>query len=167
MDCIGKQITLDSITDTNCSGIESSALTMSNWALVRAIFTFLRQPRQFMERLSFNRRTALDLVPLSIHMLIKHCNDDEERLQEIVLALTTKQMKGMEKLYRIRLFQEPAILCAYLNPQISRCIKPVELSTLLELIQKLYIVPICHSCKMQLQFKCTRTTFWNCFSFRA
>lgn len=89
MDCIGQGITLDSIMETFSAENGSGALIKGDWALVRAISRFLRQHQQVMKRLCADRRTTLNLVPVSIHMLIKHCDGSEKRLQQTDCTLTT------------------------------------------------------------------------------
>lgn len=68
-------------------------------------------------------------------MLIKHCNDNEQNLQEIHDALTTIPMKMKLQSYEQKLVQELAIIAAYLNPQIPKPTDTSELMVVTEIVR--------------------------------
>lgn len=88
-----------------------------------------------MESLVADYKPALNLVSLSIVILIKHCNDNEQNLQEIHDALTAIPMRMKLQSYEQNLVQEPAIITAYLNPQISKPTDTLELMVVNEIVR--------------------------------
>jgi hypothetical protein len=87
-----------------------------------------------MESLVADHMPTLDLVPMSISLLLKHCDDNEQKLQEIDGKLTTVGMKVKFEKYKSKLVQEPAIIAMYLNPQIPKPTDLVELKLVVDLI---------------------------------
>jgi hypothetical protein len=57
------------------------------------VFTFLRAPSQEMESLAADRKSMLDLVPMSFTLLIKHCDYGEAALNAVDQKLTAAGMK--------------------------------------------------------------------------
>ena len=70
----------------------------------------------------------MDLVQLSISHLIEHCVTNEPVLKNIHASLLAETMKAKLLVYKEKLVQLPAIVCAYLNPQIPKPTDPVMLS---------------------------------------
>jgi hypothetical protein len=70
----------------------------------------------------------MDLVQLSISHLIEHCATNEPVLKNIHASLSAETMKAKLLVYKEKLVQLPAIVCAYLNPQIPKPTDPVTLS---------------------------------------
>jgi hAT family C-terminal dimerisation region len=70
----------------------------------------------------------MDLVQLSISHLIEHCVTNEPVLKNIHASLSAETMKAKVLVYSEKLVQLPAIVCAYLNPQIPKPTDPVMLS---------------------------------------
>ncbi|BBN07255.1 hypothetical protein Mp_4g02340 [Marchantia polymorpha subsp. ruderalis] len=88
-----KRLVIDTIMDQYKDDIGHDALKDSEWQVIANVSTFLCAPRQVMESLAGDGKPTLDLVSLSIAMLIKHCNENEQNLQEIHDALTAISMK--------------------------------------------------------------------------
>jgi hypothetical protein len=105
-------------------------LTDSEWLKIKAIMNFLRAPRQVMESLAADRKSSMDLVQLSVSHLIKHCETNEPVLKNIDASLSADAMRNKLLFYQEKLVQLPAIVCAYLNPQIPKPSDPVKLSTM-------------------------------------
>lgn len=91
-------------------------LTDSQWQAINGVSTFLCTPRQVMESLAADHKSTLNLVPMSVSLLLKHFDDNEQQLQQIDNTLMTVGMKPKFKMYESKLVQEPAIIAAYLNP---------------------------------------------------
>ncbi len=89
-----------------------------------------------MESLTADHKLMLDLVPMSVSMLLKHCDNNEQQ-QEIDGKLTTVGMKAKLEKYKSKLVQEPTIIAAYLNPQIPKMIDPMELKLVVDLVRNL------------------------------
>ncbi|BBM99157.1 hypothetical protein Mp_1g19200 [Marchantia polymorpha subsp. ruderalis] len=117
--------------------IGHGALKDSEWQVISSVSNFLCAPRQVMESLAADSKPTLDLVSLTIDMLIKHCNDNEQNLQEIHDALTVIPMKMKLQSYEQKLVQEPAIIAAYLNPQIPKPTDTSELMVFTEIVRNL------------------------------
>jgi hypothetical protein len=98
--------------------------------------SFLRLPRQVMQSLSADARSTLDLVPMMINRLQKLCERGEAALNEIDITLTAATMKSELDRYRAYLAQEPAVIAAYLNPQIPKTAEPDELATLKQTVPR-------------------------------
>lgn len=45
--------------------------------------TFLRAPRQVMESLAADHKPMLNLVPVFVSLLLKHCDDNKQQLRQI------------------------------------------------------------------------------------
>ncbi|CAM6027525.1 unnamed protein product [Sphagnum balticum] len=88
-----------------------------------------------MESLAADHKPTLDLVPMSVSLLLKHCNDSEQQLQEIDGKLTVVGMKAKLEKYKSKLVQEPTIIATYLNPQIPKPINPTELKLVVNLVR--------------------------------
>jgi len=80
-----------------------------------------------MESLAADRKTSLDLVSASITHLIKHCENGETTFKDTNQDLTMAGMKAKLQQYKKLLVQEPAIVAAYLNPQLPR---PTDLTAM-------------------------------------
>jgi hypothetical protein len=87
-----------------------------------------------MESLAADHKSTLDLVPMSISLLLKHCDNNEEQLQEINGKLTTVGMKAKLEKYKSKLVHEPTIIVAYLNLQIPKPTNPAELKLVVDLV---------------------------------
>jgi len=53
---------------------------------------------------------------MSVALFLKHCDDNEQQLQDINGKLTAVGMKAKFEKYKSKMVQEPAIIMAYLNP---------------------------------------------------
>jgi len=69
-----------------------------------------------MESLAVDHKPTLDLMPMSVALFLKHCDDNEQQLQDINGKLTAVGMKAKFEKYKSKMVQEPAIIMAYLNP---------------------------------------------------
>jgi len=136
-DASGKRVVLDSIMDQYAADIGHGALLDLEWHAIDGVSTFLRAPRQVMESLAADHKPTLDLVPMSVSLLLKHCDDSELKLQEIDYKLTTVGMKAKLEKYKSKLVQEPAIIAAYLNPQIPKPTDQAELKLIVDLVHNL------------------------------
>jgi hypothetical protein len=56
-----------------------------------------------MESLTADHKSTLDLVPMSVSLLLKHCDDSEQQLQEIDGKLTAIGMKAKFEKYKSKL----------------------------------------------------------------
>jgi hypothetical protein len=83
---------------------------------------------------------------MSIALFLKHCDDNEQQLQDIDGKLTAVGMKAKLEKYKSKLVQEPTIIVAYLNPQIPKSTNPAEL--------KLVVIHVCdllqHHCSTEV-----------------
>jgi hypothetical protein len=134
-DASGKHVILDNIMDQYVADIGHDALPDLEWHSIDDVSTFLRAPRQVMESLAVNHKPTLDLVPMSVSLLLKHCDDNEQKLQEIDSKMTTVGMKAKLEKYKSKLVQEPAIIAAYLNPQIPKPTDSAELKLVVSTIR--------------------------------
>ncbi len=82
-----------------------------------------------------NHKPTLDLVPMSVCLLLKHCDDNEQQLQEIDGKLMAIGMKAKLEKYKSKLVQEPTIIAAYLNLQIPKPTNPAELKLVVDLVR--------------------------------
>jgi hypothetical protein len=73
----GKHVVLDSIMDQYMADIGHGALPYLEWHAIDGVLTFLRVPRQVMESLAADHKPTLDVVPMSVSLLLKHCDDNE------------------------------------------------------------------------------------------
>ncbi|CAN5952280.1 unnamed protein product [Sphagnum jensenii] len=80
-DASGKRVVLDSIIDQYAADIGHGALPDLEWHAIDDMSTFLRAPRQVMESLVTDHKPTLDLVPMSVSLLLQHCDDSELKLQ--------------------------------------------------------------------------------------
>jgi len=133
-DASGKRVVLDSIMDQYAADIGHGALLDLEWHAIDGVSTFLRALHQLMESLTTDHKPMLDLVPMSVSLLLKHYDDNELKLQEIDGKLTTIGMKAKLKKYKSKLVQEPAIIAAYLNPQIPKPTDPTKLKLVVDLV---------------------------------
>jgi len=104
------------------------------WHAIDGMLMFLHASRQVMESLAVNHKSTLNLVPMSVSLLLKHYDDNEQQLQEIDGKLTAVGMKVKLEKYKSKLVQEPAIIAAYLNPQIPKPADLVKLKLVVDLI---------------------------------
>ncbi|KAH9531717.1 hypothetical protein CY35_19G050700 [Sphagnum magellanicum] len=109
-DASSKRIILDCIMDQYAVDIGHGALPDLEWHAIDGVSTFLRTPRQVMESLAADHKPTLDLVSMSVFLLLKHCDDNEQQLQEINGKLTAIGMKAKLEKYKSKLVQEPAII---------------------------------------------------------
>jgi hypothetical protein len=98
------------------------------------VLTFLHALRHVMESLAADHKPTLNLVPMSVSLLLKHCDNSEQQLQEIDGKLTTVGMKAKLKKYKNKLVQEPAIIAVYMNPQIPKPTDSTELKFVVDLV---------------------------------
>jgi len=131
----GKRVVLNSIMDQYVVDIGHGTLPDLEWHAIDGVSTFLRAPRQVMESLAVDHKLMFDLVSMSVSLLLKHCDDNELKLQEIDGKLTTVGMKLKLKKYKSKLVQEPAIIAVYLNPQIPKPTDPAEHKLVVDLIR--------------------------------
>ncbi|KAH9542163.1 hypothetical protein CY35_14G101700 [Sphagnum magellanicum] len=108
-----KRVILDNIMDQYTAAIGHGVLPNLEWHAIDGVSTFLHMPRQVMESLAANHKPMLDLVPMSVSLLLKHCDDNEQQLQEIDNKLTTVGVKAKLEKYKSKLVQEPMIIVAY------------------------------------------------------
>ncbi|CAK9259040.1 unnamed protein product [Sphagnum jensenii] len=87
-----------------------------------------------MESLTADHKLTLDLVPMSVSMLLKHCDNNEQQQQKIDGKLTAVGMKAKLERYKSKVVQEPTIIAVYLNPQIPKTIDPMELKLVVDLV---------------------------------
>jgi hypothetical protein len=102
-DASGKRVVLDSIMDQYAADIGHGTLPDLEWHAIDGVSTFFRVPRQVMESLAADHKLTLDLVPMSVSLLLKHCEDNELKLQEIDDKLTTVGMKAKLEKYKSKL----------------------------------------------------------------
>jgi hypothetical protein len=69
-------------------------LSNAQWGYIEGVTGFLRLPCQVMASLSAERKSTLDLVPMTVTQLLNHFDDGEAGLQEIDLNLTATRMKS-------------------------------------------------------------------------
>ncbi len=115
--------------------IGHSVLPDLEWHAINGVSTFLREPRQVMESLAADHKSTLDLVPMSVSLLLKHYDDNEQQLQEINGKLTTIGMKAKLEKYKNKLVQESTIIATYLNPQIPKPTNPAKLKLVVDLVR--------------------------------
>jgi len=130
-----KRVILDNIMDQYTDAIGHGVLPNLEWHAIDGVSTFLHVPRQVMESLAANHKPMLDLVPMSVSLLLKHCDDNEQQLQEIDNKLTTVGVKAKLEKYKSKLVQEPMIIVAYLNPQIPKPTDLVKLKLVIDLVR--------------------------------
>jgi hypothetical protein len=102
-DASGKRVVLDSIMDQYAADIGHDVLPDLEWHAIDGVSMFLRAPRQVMESLAVDHKPTLDLVPMSVSLLLKHCDNSELKLQEIDNKLTTVGMKAKLEKYKSKL----------------------------------------------------------------
>jgi hypothetical protein len=73
------------------------------WHAINGVSTFLRTPCQVMENLAADHKSTLDLVPMSVSMLLKYYDDNEQQLQEIDDKLMVVKMKAKFEKYKSKL----------------------------------------------------------------
>jgi len=77
-DTFGKRVILDSIMDHYAADIGHSAFLDLEWHAIDGVSTFLCVPHQVMESLAADHKPTFDLVPMSVSLLLKHCDDNEQ-----------------------------------------------------------------------------------------
>jgi hypothetical protein len=90
-----------------------------------------------MESLAADHKPTFDLVLMSVFLLLKHCDDSKQQLQEINGKLTVVKMKAKLEMYKSKQVQEPTIIVAYLNLQIPKSTDPAELKLVIDLVRNL------------------------------
>jgi hypothetical protein len=126
-DTFNKRVPLDHIMSLYNDEIGVDVLSDDQWECIAAVTAFVHPPHQVMELLAADRKTSLDLVSASITHLIKHCENGEIALKDIDQDLTVAGMKAKLQHYEKLLVQEPAIMVAYLNPQLPRPTNPAAM----------------------------------------
>ncbi|BBN16354.1 hypothetical protein Mp_7g05660 [Marchantia polymorpha subsp. ruderalis] len=91
-----------------------------------------------MQNLPAEYRPSLDLLPLSIAHLVKHCQTSELQLLAINPRITVTRMWEKIEEYEKLLVLEPAIVAAYLNPQIAKPSDLVQLKKLTDIIRSTF-----------------------------
>jgi hypothetical protein len=79
-DASGKRVILDNIMNQYAADIGHSALPDLEWHAIDGVSKFLHMPCQVMESLAADHKSTLDVVLISISLLLKHCNDNEQQL---------------------------------------------------------------------------------------
>jgi len=74
---------------------------------------------------------------MSVFLLLKHYDDNEQQLQEIDSKLTVVGMKAKLEMYKSKLVQDSAIIVAYLNPQIPKPTDSAELKLVIDFVRNL------------------------------
>jgi hypothetical protein len=77
-DVSSKRIILDCIMDQYTADIGHSALPDLEWHAIDGVSTFLRVLRQVMESLAADHTSTFDLLSMSVSLLLKHCDDNEQ-----------------------------------------------------------------------------------------
>ncbi|OAE22053.1 hypothetical protein AXG93_3719s1330 [Marchantia polymorpha subsp. ruderalis] len=121
--CMGRDVITRVLNSTSNNGSDAT-----NAIVIAIVSSFLGAPQEIMESLATDCKPMFDLVLLCVVMLIKHCNNNEQNLQEIHDALTAISMKMKLQSYEKKLVQEPAIIAVYLKLQI---LKPSDTAELL------------------------------------
>jgi hypothetical protein len=88
-----------------------------------------------METVAAETKPMLDLVASSVDRLIQHCENGHNSFLQGMDSLKTDDMKSMLIRYRRLLVREPAIVAAYLNPQVPKPSKQSEVETIQTLIR--------------------------------
>jgi hypothetical protein len=104
------------------------------WERIVVVTAFLCPPRQVMELLVTDRKTFLDLVFASITHLIKHYENGETAFKDTDQDLTVVGVKAKLQQYKKLLVQEPAMVVAYLNPQLPKPTDPRAMGQIIALI---------------------------------
>ncbi|CAM6016384.1 unnamed protein product [Sphagnum balticum] len=78
--------------DQYATDIGHDALPDLEWHAIDGVSMFLRVPRQVMESLAADHKPTLDLVPMSVSLLRKHCNDNELKLNRCIAAYLNPQI---------------------------------------------------------------------------
>lgn len=115
--------------------IGRTPLCDDQWQMINNVVTFLRAPRQVMQNLALENRPTLNLLSLSIAHLVKHCQTSELQLIAINPRITVTGMREKIEEYEKLLVLEPAIVAAYLNPQIAKPSDHVQLKKLTDIIR--------------------------------
>jgi hypothetical protein len=74
-DASSKHVILDIIMDQYAADIGHGALP---WHAIDGVSTFLLVPHQVMESFTVDHKSTFDLVPMSVSLLLKHCDDNEQ-----------------------------------------------------------------------------------------
>ncbi len=90
-----------------------------------------------MGNLVTDHKPTLDLVPMFVSLLLKHCDDNEQQLQKIDDKLTVVEMKAKLEKYKSKLVQELAIIAVYSNLQIPKPTDSAELKLVVDLVRNL------------------------------
>jgi hypothetical protein len=77
-DAFGKRVVLDSIMDQYTADIGHGTLPDLEWHAIDGVSTSFRALRQVMESLTADHKQPLNLVPMSISLLLKHCDDNKQ-----------------------------------------------------------------------------------------
>jgi hypothetical protein len=135
VDSSGKRVVLHSIMEQYMANIGHGTLPDLKWHAIDGMSTFFRTPCQVMESLTADHKPTLDLVPMSVSLLLKHCDDSKQQLQEINDKLMAVGMKAKLEKYRNKLVQEPVIIVAYINPKIPKSTDLAELKLVVDLVR--------------------------------
>jgi hypothetical protein len=96
-DASGKCIILDNIMDQYMADIGHDALLNLEWHAVNGVLTFLRVPHKSWRASQPIISQRFDLVPMSVSLLLKHYDDNEQELHEIDRKLTMVEMKASSR----------------------------------------------------------------------
>ncbi len=121
--------------DQYTADIGHNILPDLEWHAIDGVSMFFRASRQVMESLVTDHKPMFDLVSMSVSL--KHCDDNEQQLQEIDGKLIAVGMKAKLEKYNSKLVQEPVIITAYLNPQIPKPTDLAKLKLVVDLIRNL------------------------------
>ncbi|CAK9267976.1 unnamed protein product [Sphagnum jensenii] len=119
---MGLNMLLKLLNVVSDNGSDATAAVKHMFQLINATVGYeqMRPCNHVMESLAADRKTSLDLVSASITHLIKHCENGETTFKDTDQDLTMAGMKAKLQQYEKLLVQEPAIVAAYLNPQLLR-----------------------------------------------
>lgn len=86
-----------------------------------------------MECLAADHKPTLDLVPMCVTLLIRHCIDGRNKQAQFDANLTPSSIKEKLIRYESKLVQKLTIIAAYLNPQITKPTDAIELKSFTDL----------------------------------
>ncbi|OAE26720.1 hypothetical protein AXG93_3310s1190 [Marchantia polymorpha subsp. ruderalis] len=135
VDAFEKRVVIDSSMEQFAIYISRTPLCDDQWQMINDVITFLRTPRQVMQNLAVDLRSTPNSLPLSIAHLVKHYETNELQLLAINPRITVTKMGKKIEEYEKLIVLYPAIVAAYLNPQIAKPSDPVELKKLIDLIR--------------------------------
>ncbi|OAE34238.1 hypothetical protein AXG93_1099s1170 [Marchantia polymorpha subsp. ruderalis] len=119
------------------NGFDAIVAVRRLFQLINASVGFEQIPNfnHVMQNLAADHKPTLNMLPLSIVHLVKHCETSELQLSAINSRITLTGMQEKIEEYVKLLVLEPAIVAAYLNTQIAKPSDPMELKKLKDLIR--------------------------------